>query len=73
MKEYLKDILVIAILAIIRPGAFIEGSRTGKYRHGFPGSDRTSSLTISRPDVADFILKQLSDDTYLGKTASLSY
>ena len=58
---------------IIRPGAFIEGTRTGKYRHGFPGSDRTSSLTISRPDVADFILKQLGDNTYLGKAASLSY
>ena len=25
---------------IIRPGAFIDGTRTGKYRHGFPGSDR---------------------------------
>ena len=58
---------------IIRPAAFIEGSRTGKYRHGFSASDRTSSLTISRPDVADFILKQLSDTTYLGKAASLSY
>ncbi|WP_036489211.1 NAD(P)-dependent oxidoreductase [Myxosarcina sp. GI1] len=58
---------------IIRPGAFIEGTRTGKYRHGFPGSDRTSNLTISRPDVADFILKQLGDNTYLGKAASLSY
>ena len=58
---------------IIRPAAFIEGDRTGKYRHGFPGSDRTSSLTISRPDVADFILKQLTDNTYLGKAASLSY
>lgn len=58
---------------IIRPAAFIDGDRTGKYRHGFPGSDRTSTLTISRPDVADFILKQLSDNTYLGKAASLSY
>lgn len=58
---------------IIRPAAFVEGDRTGKYRHGFPGSDRTSSLTISRPDVADFILKQLTDNTYLGKAASLSY
>ena len=58
---------------IIRPAAFIEGTRTGKYRHGFPGSDRTSSLTISRPDIADFILKQLTDNTYLGKAASLSY
>ncbi|MEL6578364.1 MAG: SDR family oxidoreductase [Cyanobacteria bacterium J06621_12] len=58
---------------IIRPGAFIEGTRTGKYRHGFSASDRTSSLTISRPDIADFILKQLTDNTYVGKTASLSY
>ena len=58
---------------IIRPGAFIEGSRTGQYRHGFPSSDHSSSLTISRPDVADFILKQLTDNTYLGKAASLSY
>ena len=58
---------------IIRPAAFIDAPRTGKYRHGFSGSDRTSSLTISRPDVADFILKQLTDNTYLGKAASLSY
>ena len=58
---------------LIRPGAFIEGSITGKYRHGFPGKDRTSQLKISRPDVADFILKQLTNDTYLGKAASLSY
>ncbi|MGB3637188.1 MAG: SDR family oxidoreductase [Rivularia sp. (in: cyanobacteria)] len=58
---------------IIRPAAFVEGTRTGKYRHGFPSSDRTSSLTISRPDVADFILKQLNDNTYCGKAASLSY
>lgn len=58
---------------IIRPGAFIKGTRTGQYRHGFSGRDRTSSLTISRPDVADFILKQLTDNTYLGKAASLSY
>ncbi|MEM8829937.1 MAG: SDR family oxidoreductase [Cyanobacteria bacterium P01_G01_bin.19] len=58
---------------IIRPAAFIDGDRTGKYRHGFSGSDRTSTLTISRPDVADFILKQLGDNTYLGKAASLSY
>ena len=58
---------------IIRPAAFIKGTRTGKYRHGFPSSDRTSSLTISRRDVADFILKQLDDNTYWGKAASLSY
>ena len=36
-------------------------------------SDRQSSLTISRPDLAEFILKQLTDNTYLGKAVSLSY
>ena len=58
---------------IIRPGAFVEGDRTGNYRHGFPGTDKTSKLKISRADVADFILKQLVDDTYLHQAPSLSY
>lgn len=58
---------------IVRPGAFVEGDRTGQYRHGFPGTDRSSKLKISRADVADFILKQLSDRAYLHQTPSLSY
>ena len=58
---------------IVRPGAFVEGDRTGQYRHGFLGTDKTSKLKISRADVADFILKQLVDDSYLHKTPSLSY
>ena len=58
---------------IIRPGAFIEGERTGKYRHGFPGTDKTSKLKITPADVADFILKQFVDDFYLHQTPSLSY
>lgn len=58
---------------IVRPSAFIDGRRTGQYRHGFPGNDKTSQLKITRADVADFILKQLTTDTYLGKTPSLSY
>ncbi|MGK7954969.1 MAG: NAD(P)-dependent oxidoreductase [Crocosphaera sp.] len=58
---------------IIRPGAFLEGERTGQYRHGFPGTDKTSKLTITHGDVADFILKQLLDDFYLYQAPSLSY
>lgn len=58
---------------IIRPSAFIDGNLTGQYRHGFDSSDRELTLTISRPDVADFILKQLRENTYFGKAASLSY
>ena len=58
---------------IVRPGAFVDGDRTGKYRHGFTGTDKTSKLKISRADVADFILKQLTDNSYLHKTPSVSY
>ncbi|MGH2412701.1 MAG: NAD(P)-dependent oxidoreductase [Microcystaceae cyanobacterium] len=58
---------------IVRPGAFVDGDRTGEYRHGFSGTDKTSKLKISRADVADFILKQLANDSYLHKTPSVSY
>ncbi len=58
---------------IVRPGAFTDGNRTGEYQHGFPDTDQTTKLKISRADVADFMLKQLTDDTYLHKTPGLSY
>jgi putative NADH-flavin reductase len=58
---------------IIRPGAFVDGDRTGNYRYGFPGTDKSSKLKISRADVADFILKLLANDTYIHKTPSVSY
>lgn len=58
---------------IVRPSAFIDGNRTGHYRHGFPSNDKTTQLKITRADVADFILKQLTTDMYLGKMPSLSY
>ena len=58
---------------IVRPGAFVDGELTGNYRHGFPGNDKTSKLKISRADVADFILKQLIDDSYVHLTPSISY
>jgi putative NADH-flavin reductase len=58
---------------IVRPAAYIDGDRTGKYRHGFSGTDKTITMKISRADVADFVLKQLVDDTYLCATPGLSY
>jgi putative NADH-flavin reductase len=57
---------------IVRPGAFVDGKRTGKYRHGFAGTDRVK-LKISRADVADFMLKQLVDNSYLHQTPGISY
>jgi putative NADH-flavin reductase len=58
---------------IVRPGAFTDGNHTGVYRHGFPSTDRTITGKISRADVADFMLKQLTDRTYLHETPGLSY
>jgi putative NADH-flavin reductase len=58
---------------IVRPGAFVEGDRTGRYQHGFPSTDKTTKLKISRADVADFLLQQLTSDLYLYKTPGLSY
>jgi putative NADH-flavin reductase len=57
---------------IVRPTALTNGPRMGIYRHGFPVTERGVRLKISRADVADFMLKQLSDDTYLFKTPSVS-
>lgn len=58
---------------IVRPGNLTDGERTGRYRHGFAASDKAITVSVSRADVADFMLKQLSDDTYLRKWPGLSY
>ncbi len=58
---------------IIRPSAFTDGDLTGEYRHGFPASDKTTKLKISRADVADFMLQQLVSSAYLHQTPGLSY
>ncbi|MEM6432887.1 MAG: SDR family oxidoreductase [Cyanobacteria bacterium P01_D01_bin.115] len=58
---------------IVRPGALTDGPLTGDYRHSFPSTDRTITLQISRADVADFIMKQLSDQSSLYQAPSLSY
>ncbi|MGB6923942.1 MAG: NAD(P)-binding oxidoreductase, partial [Methyloceanibacter sp.] len=56
---------------IVRPGILTNGARTGRYqvledakswRNGF----------ISRADVADFLIKQIEDNTYLRKTPVLT-
>ena len=58
---------------IVRPAAFTDGERTGEYQHGFPATDKSIKLKISRADVADFMLKQLTDDTYLHASPGMSY
>lgn len=58
---------------IVRPPHLKDGPRTGVYRHGFLATDRGINGRISRADVADFMLEQLTNDTYLHKTPGVSY
>ncbi len=58
---------------IARPGAFTDGEKTGEYLHGFGPKEKSLKLKISRADVADFILRQITDRSYLHKTPGLSY
>lgn len=50
---------------IVRPGALTDGPRRGKYRRGAGIGSLLWTVRISRADVADFMLNQLTDDTYL--------
>lgn len=58
---------------IVRPGALIDGERTGTYRHGFASTAKNLALEISIADVADFMVQQVQDATYLRATPGLSY
>lgn len=58
---------------IVRPAAFTDGKRTGKYRKGIFAVEEPLLLNISRADVAEFLLKQLTDLRYLHKSPGLSY
>lgn len=58
---------------IVRPGAFTDGEKTGRYRHGFEANAKNLKLKISRADVADFILRQTKSQEYLRQAPGLSY
>jgi hypothetical protein len=53
-----------------RPGLLTREPRTGSYR-ALTNPDEWRMGAISRADVADFLVKQIDDDTYLGKTPVL--
>ena len=58
---------------IVRPGNFSKGAHTCSYQHGFTAADKSIKLKISHADVANFMLSQLADDTYLRQSPGLSY
>jgi len=58
---------------IVRPPHLKDGPRTGEYLFGFPPKDRNIQAKISRADVADFMLKQLTDDAFIRHSPGVSY
>jgi putative NADH-flavin reductase len=58
---------------IVRPGALTNGARTGKYRHGRNVGSFVATVTISRADVAEFMLNQLTDNTYLKRAVGIAW
>lgn len=55
---------------IVRGPMLNEGPHSGKYRVGWVGVN--TGTRISRADVADFLLKQLTDNTYLREAPMIS-
>ena len=58
---------------IVRPAALTNGPRRGTYRHGKDIGHWLFTRKISRPDAADFMLKQLTENEYLRMKPGLSY
>ncbi|MEV0295675.1 SDR family oxidoreductase [Nocardia sp. NPDC050710] len=58
---------------IVRPSAFTDGPRTGSFRRGFPADAKGLTLKISRADIADFLLEQLTDTTYVHQAPGISH
>lgn len=58
---------------IVRPGAYADGDITEQYKHGFSPTEKDIQLKISRADVANFMMKQLTGNTYLHQSPGLSY
>jgi len=58
---------------VVRAGALTDVERTGRYRHGFPPTERSIEFEVSRADIAEFSLRQLAESTYLRVAPSVSY
>ncbi len=58
---------------IVRPAQLTNGRKRGVYRHGKDVGNYIITKWISRADVADFMLKQLTDNAYLRQTPGVAY
>jgi putative NADH-flavin reductase len=60
------------IWTIVRPGSLTDGQLTGDLRHGTENTKIKGSVSISRANVASFMIQQLTDTTYQQKAVWLS-
>jgi putative NADH-flavin reductase len=58
---------------IVRPPRLTNGPYTGRYQSGEDVRGGTLLASISRADVADFMVKQLTDDRYVHGTPAVLY
>jgi putative NADH-flavin reductase len=58
---------------IARPPRLTNGARKGSYRSGVDVRATSVIPRISRADLADFMLRQLDEDTYVRKTPAIMY
>lgn len=58
---------------IVRPAVLTNNELTRKYKVGVDLKYKTITAKISRADTADFMLKQLVDESYFCKTPYVSY
>lgn len=72
-KEHMEALIRAADVdwTIIRPPALSTGPRTGSYRTGTDLKIRLRSR-ISRADLADFALREVTDPSYLGQTPRIA-
>ncbi|MBK8988564.1 MAG: SDR family oxidoreductase [Chloroflexi bacterium] len=71
-KEKQEDLVRASGLdwVIVRPGGLTDGPLTGSYAAGTEKTIKAGQ--VSRADVADFVLKQLTDDTFLHQAPAIS-
>jgi putative NADH-flavin reductase len=57
---------------VVRPGALTNGAKSGRYQHGGAVGSFLRTVRISRADVADFMLNQMTENTYRRAAAGVS-
>lgn len=58
---------------LVRPPTLTNGKHVATFRSGENITSNGFSVSLSRADVADFMLQQLTDTTFLRKTACVMY